>query len=30
MVLLHYRLLRNEQDARLDRLDRWEDSNDGN
>ena len=30
MVLLHYRLLRNEQDARLDRLDRWENEDHGN
>ena len=30
MVLLHYRLLRNEQDARLDRLDRWGGSDDDN
>ena len=29
MVLLHYRLLRNEQDARLDRLARWEDDDNG-
>ena len=29
MVLLHYRLLRNEQDARLDRMARWEDDDDG-
>lgn len=30
MVLLHYKLLRNEQDARLDRLARWEDTADEN
>lgn len=29
MVLLHYKLLRNEQDARLDRLDRWESKDNG-
>jgi hypothetical protein len=30
MVLLHYRLLRAEQRARLDRLAEWEEGDDGN
>ena len=29
MTILHYKLLRNEQDARLDRLARWEDEDNG-